>query len=35
MTDFVWSIDDAGMGNAALVDATRRMAHFFESRLLL
>ncbi len=34
MTDFVWSIDDAGMGNAALVDATRRMAHFFESRSL-
>jgi len=34
MTDFVWSIDDAGMGNAALVDATRRMARFFESRSL-
>jgi len=34
MTDFVWSIDDAGMGNTALVDATRRMARFFESRSL-
>lgn len=34
MTDFVWSIDDAGMGNEALVDATRRMARFFESRSL-
>ena len=34
MTDFVWSIDDAGMGGEALVDATRRFARFLESRSL-
>ena len=34
MTDFVWSIDDAGMGGEVLVEATRRMAQFLESRSL-
>ena len=34
MTDFVWSIDDAGMGGEPLVEATRRFARFLESRSL-
>ncbi len=34
MTDFVWSIDDAGLGGEVLVEATRRMADFLESRSL-
>ena len=32
MTACVWSIDDAGMGGEPLVEATRRMARFLESR---
>lgn len=32
MTAFVWSIDDAGSGGAEMIDATRRMCRFFESR---
>jgi len=34
MTDFVWSIDDAGAGGEALVEATRHFARFLESRSL-
>ena len=34
MTDFVWSIDDAGMGGEVLVEATRRFARFLGGRSL-
>ncbi len=32
MTDFVWSIDDAGSGGEVPIQATRRFARFLESR---
>ncbi|GIV77319.1 MAG: hypothetical protein KatS3mg050_1713 [Litorilinea sp.] len=32
MTTFVWSIDDAGAGDHAMVESLRRMCAFFDSR---
>ena len=32
MTDFVWSIDDAGSGGSKMVESLRRTTEFFDSR---
>ena len=32
MTDFVWSIDDAGVGGSPMVESLRRTTEFFDSR---
>ena len=32
MTDYVWSIDDAGQGGSKMVESLQKTTEFFDSR---